>query len=247
MVTSAHALYELFVKVTNDSPGDQFFPAAVADKLDLVGDDREGRAVTFVQKMLKNTQRDIEELPFDDLRKQELRNRIARFSGYIDFSHCHLDVGNSRRNQLNAENLVGLTIVDMALSGKREITALDRSTIELASQFRDLREEVQAANLPLELKEAVITRLNQIAAALDHFAFYGRSGFNDAVFALTGAIVLHRNAVKKSSTSFWLKLGNLLSKAAAGVNTAHKTAAGVQGTLEAGADVYETITNLLGP
>ena len=246
MSTSAHALYELFVRVTNDSPPGQKFPEAVADKLDLYGGDRDGLAMSFVQKLLKTALLDIEELPFDELRKRELRSRIGKFSGYLDFSHCHLDVENSKRNQLTAENLIGLTMVDMALSGKREIATLSREVVSLANEFRDLREDVGKCNIPDDLRESIIRRLNQIAAALDHFAFFGRRGFEDAMFALTGEIALNSRVIKEASPSWAKKLAGLLTRSAEGVATAHTAAKGIQGTIDAGSEIYEKISGLLG-
>lgn len=246
MATSAQALYELFVRVTNESPLTQKFPAAVADKLDLYGDDREGLAVSFVQKMLRKSLLDIEELQFDDLRKKELRSRVNKFSGYLDFSHCHLNVDDCKRNQLTADNLIGLTIVDMALSGKREIATLSREVVGLANEFRDLREDVSNSNLPEDLRESIINRLNQIAAALDHFAFFGRRGFKDAMLALTGEIVLNSRVIKEASPNWTSRLGALLTRSVKGVETAHRAAVGVQGTIESGSEIYEMINGFWG-
>jgi len=238
MMTSALALSQVLTMIVmHRGSGDRFLSVA-ADKLGLSSEDREAEALLYLSRSIRNVRKDIDSLPFAEDQKELLRNQIAVFSPIADFSHAHLVVDQAKVNSLTDRNLVGLTHIHMALSGFARFPEINQTNKELASEFRELRDEVASSDVPDYVKKLILDRINQIAAILDHLAFFGVRDLEKELESLAGSLVVNKPAIAENSPGVGQKVLLLLSKGFKFADTVNKSVDVGQASLENGREIY---------
>ena len=245
MMTSALALSQVLTAVSMHGKTADRFLRIAADKLNLSGEDREAEALLHISRAIRRVSLDISNLPFPDEQKKLLMGQISVFTPLVDFTQAHLTMEHIKGNCLSDANLVGLTFLHMTLSGHSRQPELDTTSIGLAEEFRILREDIAKSKLPVQLKSAIIARINQVSSALDHFTFFGGNDVEAVLSALTGTIFIHQKEIGRESTSLGKKILGLVQKAFVAVEAANKAVDQGQATIENGQEVYAALTNLM--
>jgi hypothetical protein len=244
MITSALALSEVFTAITMKRGSSKRFLSVAAEVLGLESEDCEAEALLYLSRTIKRVQADIETLPFPEDQKNLLRNQISVFLPIADFSHAHLTVDQALGNSLADKNLVGLMHINMALHGKTRAVEFDPEAKNLAEDFRVMREDVLSSDLPDRAKSMLISRINQIAAVLDHLAFFGVEDLERELANLAGALVFQKPAISRTSPGLGKRFLSLLTQGVKVAETANKSIDQTQAVLENGREVYAMIEGM---
>lgn len=244
MITSARALNEVFTAITIKRGSPQRFLSVAADFLGLESEDREAEALLYLSRMIRKVQSDIETLPFPEDHMNLLRSQISIFLPIADFSHAYLTVDQALGSTLADRNLVGLMHIDMALYGKTQSVEFNPDAKILAEDFREMRVDVLSSDLPDRAKSVLINRINQIAAVLDHLAFFGVSDLETELANLTGALVFQKETISRSSPTLGKRFLSLLTKGFEVAERANKSIDQTQSALENGKEVYAMIKGM---
>lgn len=220
MTTSAQALNQILSSVSRVRK-DEKFTTAIADQLGLGGLDAEPEAVKHLYLLVNRVRRDIEELPDDALRKQAT-SMIVPFNGLVSFGHIHMDIANSKANFLKPENLVGLTNLHMMLTGQVEYSDLPPETKKIADEFRDLRDQIHAANFPPRLRDILQKRVSQIISMLENFYFFGADALQQEIEALVGAMVINPPSKDNKARGVFSGLSAAIASTLKGLKSADK-------------------------
>jgi hypothetical protein len=245
MMTSAQSLLEIFTLATMKGNLPDRFLSVAAEVIGLTSEDREAEALLLIARAIRRVKTDIEGLNFPEEQKQLLRDKINVFNPLLSFEHSHFNNAQMRENCLNSGNLIGLTFIHMSLAGFRRLAELDRGAQGLADEFRTIREDLSMSNLPESLKEVIILRLNQIAAALDHFAFFGTHRIEQEFASLVGELLVRKVDITKSDKGVIQRILKLLQRAAGAVKTANDVVSQGQMAVENGTELYLGISELL--
>jgi hypothetical protein len=244
MITSAQSLGEVFTAITMKRGSPERFLSVAADVLGLKSEDREAEALLYLSRSIKRVERDIESLPFEENQKNLLRNQISVFFPIADFSHAHLSVDQALGNSLSDKNLVGLMHINMALHGKAPAIEFNPDAKVLAEQFRATREDVSSSDLPQSAKALLINRINQIAAVLDHLAFFGVDDLEKELANLAGSLLLQNKVISQKSPGIGKRILSLLGVGIKVVETANKTFDQSNAAVENGTKAYEMIEKM---
>lgn len=198
----------------------------------------------YLSRAIKKVQADIESLPFPEDQKDFLRKQISVFLPIADFSHAALTVDQALGNSLADKNLVGLMHIDTILYGKTQAVEFNSEATSLAKDFREMREAVLSSDLPDRAKSVLINRINQIAAVLDHLAFFGVSDLEKELANLTGALVFQKETISRSSPTLGKRILSLVNKGMKVAETANKSIDQTQSALENGKEVYTMIQGI---
>lgn len=243
MMTSAQSLLEILTLTTMKGNSSERFLSIAAEILNLTSEDREAEALLLISRAIRNVKNDIEGLTFHEDQKNLLRDKIKAFEPLLSFQHAHLNNSQMRENCLNPGNLVGLTFIHMSLAGFRPVPELDKVSQGLADEFRTIREDINNTNLPQNLKDIIIHRLNQIAAALDYFAFFGTKRIEHEFAALVGEVVVHRNDFEMKDKGLFKKIFDLLRRSSSAVKSANDAVTQGKTALENGTELYLGISD----
>jgi hypothetical protein len=110
--------------------------------------------------------------------------------------------------------------------------------------LRTIREDIAKSNLPDDLKQAIILRLNQIAAALDHFAFFGAQRIEQEFAALVGELVVRKASFSQESDGLFKRIANALTKAVRAVKGANDAMIQGQVAVENVNEIYLGISEI---
>jgi hypothetical protein len=244
MMTSALALSQIFTQITMDHGRSKRFLSVAADALALSGEDREAEALLYISRSIRRVRADIESLPFPDEQKSLLISQISVFSPIADFSHASLSLEQALGNSLAAKNLVGLTHIHMALSGFVREPEVNQTIRELAQEFRDTRDEVMSSRLPDNIKKLMLVRINQIAAVLDHFSFFGVDDLEKELANLAGSLIFEKPVLSEESPNLGQKLLRLVTRGLKVIETANKSVDQGQTAVENGKEIYKMLEGL---
>ena len=244
MMTSAQGLLQVFTLASlQGNPQDRFLSTA-ADVIGLTSEDREAEALLMIARSIRQVKSDIDGLNFDEAQIKLLHEKVSVFNPLLTFEHAHLNNAQVRDHCLKSANLVGLSFVHMTLAGFKRMPELDREAQGLADEFRTIREDIAKSNLPDDLKQAIILRLNQIAAALDHFAFFGAQRIEQEFAALVGELVVRKASFSQESDGLFKRIANALTKAVGAVKGANDAMIQGQVAVENVNEIYLGISEI---
>jgi len=215
MTTSAQALNEVLSHIQKRAVPNEQFLTSVASFLQIPGPDAEAKAALVITRALARVKSDVEDLPLGEAEKKQLNSYLNSFNGITSFSHLHMDVNTARSNFLKADHLVGLMNVHMALSGHIQRPALSLEYKKIASDARELAEQVAQCTMPEGAKYALAMRLSQVATALDHYELFGVRALETDIETLLGSIAFHSDAENNDKDGGFLKRALTLAVGAA--------------------------------
>ncbi|SFQ36677.1 hypothetical protein SAMN05421853_104203 [Roseivivax halotolerans] len=174
-----------------------------ADLLEISGDERELFALSRLQKLIRETKSGIEQLPFEEAQKKQLRGYIAPFSGIENFTQSHATLETAKNNFLKPENLVNLTNIHFALAGRVEKATLPSEASELAEEFRSLKGKLPSTSIPDNIKKLIAVRIDQSIAILENSQLFDPEDLQLEIEALTGSVVVNGAASTTEDRKFF--------------------------------------------
>ncbi|WP_162619159.1 hypothetical protein [Tritonibacter mobilis] len=222
MFTSAQALNQVLAAVSR-RPDKEKFLVAVADVMELSGDDADAVAGTHIVKLAREVQKDISRLPFDSDLIRQANQMFAPFLGLSNFAHLHMELTTAKSNFLNPKHLLNLTHLHMTMSGhvSREVNLPEAK--DLADEFRALRDLAMELQIPEPAKKALHVRLEQIVSMLENIYFFGMDSTHDQLEALLGSIILNKAQSEEKDAGFWRKAANAVGRTVNAIHQADKT------------------------
>ncbi|UWQ35410.1 hypothetical protein K3555_22345 (plasmid) [Leisingera sp. M527] len=222
MFTSAQALHQILAAATRHKDSTRFLDA-VAQVLELDGEDSDAFAAAHIVKLARDVQKDIRRLPFEATHMEQAQKMFAPFLGLVNYAHVHMDIRNAKGNFLNPQNLLNLTHLHMTMSGHvtREVNLPEAK--DLADEFRALRDQVMELKIPEPVRNALYARMSQTIAMLENVYFFGMDSMHDELEALLGAVVLNNTNSKGEDAGFWRKAANAVGRSITAIHQADKT------------------------
>ncbi|WP_152563398.1 hypothetical protein [Ruegeria halocynthiae] len=227
MFTSAQALHQILVS-TSRAPDQTKFLEALAKELGFTEKDAEIEAATYIVKLSRDVEADIEQIPFGATEKKQAHQWFANFSGLSNYAHLGMDIRGAKGNFLHPNHLLNLTHLHMAMSGHITRVSTFPEAEELAQEFRDIREKIAEQDFPDSIRDALFSRVTQIISMLDKVYFYGTDGIADELNGLVGAIVINAPKTAADTRPFWKDLVNLANRSVNAVYWVDKASGAVE-------------------
>jgi hypothetical protein len=218
VTTSAQALNELLSFLSKNSQKNARFLTVAAEHLKIDGPFGEVDALKSIIGICIQIEADIENVPLEEKEKNQLRKYFSPFRGLINMSHAHLDINNAKSNFLNAEHLVGLMNIHMALSVHVQRPQMPAEYLKCAKDARALAEEVSNSELPERAKEILVRRLLQVSSAVENFGLMGSQALEESIETLLGSIVVYsEQAISKEEKGFLKRATGIAGKIVQGL------------------------------
>lgn len=239
--TNAGALHHLLSEAAKCKKTDQRFLSEVARTLEINGEDADLYALERLFRLVKRIRRDIRSSDFADEKRDELEGFLAPFRVFESFSRASSTMKTANSDFLKMDNLNRLKTIDYALSGKVEYAEPPSDLNEVATCFRELRDEINNTSLPEKYKHRIIERTSQIANIIDKYRFFGADALEDELESLIGSLAIPGDAWKETDLSTRNKILTLCEGVINKVIYADQGIAAFQGLADKGQSLFRVI------